>query len=36
VIFSEVDCGLGQKTGDNTAPTTKPGHAPARPGHCLV
>ena len=29
VIFSEVDCVLGQKTGDNTAPTTKPGHAHA-------
>ena len=29
MIFSEVDCGLGQKTGDNTAPTTKPGHAHA-------
>lgn len=26
VIFSEVDCVFGQKTGDNTAPTTKPGH----------
>jgi len=36
VIFSEVDCVLGQETGDNTAPTTKPGHALARPGHCLV
>lgn len=36
VIFSEVDCGLGQETGDNTAPTTKPGHALARPGHGLV
>ena len=36
VIFSEVDCGLGQKIGDNTAPTTKPGHALARPGYRLV
>ena len=35
-IFSEVDCGLGQETGDNTAPTAKPGHALARPGHGLV
>ena len=35
-IFTEVDCGLGQETGDNTAPTAKPGHALARPGHCLV
>ena len=36
VIFSEVDCGLGQETGDNTAPTARPGHALARPGYRLV